>query len=140
MGLTDSPYRSLQLLIHFKWIAYVEMNDPLNPFQWRHAKLNLPGDKSYTPKLPWVKKLRSYGHIASEVFIYVDYGCIIAHSGLVCCQSENIFFSIFNSLGIQDTTMKRTEPSLTPGPWAVTVAHTSSNEVVITVTDFKWGK
>ena len=72
MGLIDSPYQSLQLLVHVNFIAYGERKDPLNSFQWSHAKLNLPGDKSYTPKLPWVMKVRSDGHLAIEVFIYVD--------------------------------------------------------------------
>ena len=80
------------------------------------------------------------GHLASEVFIYVDYGCIIEHSELVCWQAENNFCSICNSLGIQYASRKQKEPSLTPGPWAVTVAHTSINEVVITVTRLNWGK
>ena len=44
MGLIDSPYRSLQLLMHVKFIAYGERKYSLNPFQWSHAKLNLPGD------------------------------------------------------------------------------------------------
>ena len=65
MGLTDSPYRSLKLLIHVKFIAYGDRNDPLNPLQWRHVNLNLPVDESYTPKLPWVIKVRSDGHIAN---------------------------------------------------------------------------
>ena len=72
MGLIDSPYQYLQLLVHVNFIAYGERKDPLNSFQWSHAKLNLPGDKSYAPKLPWVMKVRSDGHLASEVFIYVD--------------------------------------------------------------------
>ena len=84
MGLTDSHYRYLQLLIHVKFIAYGDRKDPLNPFQWSHFKLILPGDKSYTPKLPWVIKLRSDGRLASEVFIYVRDGRIIPHSELVC--------------------------------------------------------
>ena len=69
-----------------------------------------------------------------EVFIYVDDGCIIAHSELVCWKAANKFCSICNSLGIQDASRKRTEPSLTPGPWAGTVAHTSNKELEITVT------
>ena len=65
MGLTDSPYRHLQLLVHVKFKDYEERKDPLNPFQWSHANMNIPGDESYTPKLPWVMKLRSDGHLAS---------------------------------------------------------------------------
>ena len=84
MGLTDSPYQSLQLLIHVRFISYGKRKDQLNPFQWSHAKLNLPGEESYKPKITWVMKVRSDGHLASEVFIYVDDGRIIAHSQLVC--------------------------------------------------------
>ena len=69
MGLTDSPYQYFQLLIHFKFIAYRDRKDALNPFQCSHANLNLQGDEQYTPQLPWVMKVRSYGHLESEVFI-----------------------------------------------------------------------
>ena len=31
MGLTDSPYQYFQLLIHFKFIAYRDRKDALNP-------------------------------------------------------------------------------------------------------------
>ena len=102
MGLTDSPYQYLQLLIHVSIIDYGEIKYTLNPFQLSHAKLNLPGDKSYKSKLPLVTKVRSDHNLASEVFIYVDDGRIIAHSKLVCWQAAKIFYSTFNSLGIQD--------------------------------------
>ena len=49
-------------------------------------------------------------------------------------------FSTCNSLGIQDASRKRTEPSLTPDPWAVILAHTSNKEVAITATQIKWEK
>ena len=49
-------------------------------------------------------------------------------------------YSTCNSLGILDASRKRTEPSLTPDPWAGTVAHTSNKEVEITVTRSKWGE
>ena len=96
MGLTDSLYRYLQLLIDVKFIDYGERKDPLKPFQWSQAKLNLTRDEYYTPKLPWVMKVSSGGHLASEVFIYVDDGHIIAHLELVCWQAANIFFQLSN--------------------------------------------
>ena len=96
MGLTNPPYLYLQLLIHAKFIAYGDIKYPLNPFQWSHANLNLPGDESYTPKLPWAIKVRLYGHLANEVFIYVEDGRIIAHSELVCWQAAKRFFSTCN--------------------------------------------
>ena len=82
----------MQLLIHVNFIDYGERKDALNLLQWSHAKMNLPVDKSYTSKLPWVTKVRSDGHLASEVFIYVDDGRIIAHSELVCWQAAKRFF------------------------------------------------
>ena len=84
--------------------------------------------------------MRLDGHLSSEVFIYVDNGRIISHLEFLCWQAAKIFFSIFNSLGIQDASMKRTEPSLTLGPWAGTVSHTSNKEVEITVNQIKWEK
>ena len=108
MGPTDSPYQFLQLFINVNFISYGERKDPLNPFQWSHAKINLPGDESYTPKITWVMKVRSDVHLASEVFIYVDGGRIIAHSELVCWQVSKRFCSTCNSLGIQDKSRKRT--------------------------------
>ena len=107
MGLTESPYQSLKLMIYVKFIAYGERKDMLNPFQWIQDKLNLPGEKSYTPRLSWVMKVRLDGHLASEVFIYVDDGCIIDPLNLVCWQSAKRFFSICNSPGIQYASRKR---------------------------------
>ena len=85
-------------------------------------------------------KVRPDGHLESKLFIYVDDGHIIAHSELVCWQAAKIFFSICNSLGIQDASRNQTEPSLAPVPWAGAVAHTSNKEVVIIVTQIKWEK
>ena len=96
-GLTESPYWSLQLLIHVTFIDNGERKDALNPFQWSHAKMNLPVDESYISKLLSVMKVRSDGHLASEVFIYVDDSRIIAHPKLVCWQAAKNFLSICNS-------------------------------------------
>ena len=62
MVLTDSPYIYIQLLIHVNLTAHGARNDPLNPFQWSHANRNLPGEKYYTPELPWVVKVKSDGN------------------------------------------------------------------------------
>ena len=88
--------------------------------------MNMLGEESYTPKTPWVMKVRSDGHLSIEVSIYVDDGRIIAHSELVCWQAAKRFCSICNSLEIQDASRKRTKPSLTLYSCAGTVAHTSN--------------
>ena len=71
MGLTDSPYRSIQLMVRLKMEAYGEKLDLANPFYWTVVRLNLPGQKGYRSDLPWVMKIRWDGHLACEVFLYV---------------------------------------------------------------------
>ena len=50
MGLTDSPYRSLQLIMVGKQLAYGRPEDLQNPFQWDRVVLNLPGTETYDPR------------------------------------------------------------------------------------------
>ena len=139
MGLKDSPYRSLQLMIKAKFIAYGDREDESNPFKWHVVVLNLPGDKDYDPSLPWVMKVRRDGHLACEVYIYVDDGRFTGWSKLECWRAVRKFSSVLSWLGIQDAYRKRTEPLTTPGPWAGTVTSTKG-EVVATVSGQKWAK
>jgi len=139
MGMTDSPYRSLQLVIVAKHVAYGDRNDDHNPFQWKLVRLNLPGSPDYDPSHPWVAKYRADGHVASDVYIYADDGRLSGHSEGACWAAAKRLCSTFNSLGIQDSSRKRTGPSRKQGPWAGTVVHTEG-EVVATVTDVKWEK
>lgn len=79
MGLRDSPYRSIQHMIRLKFVAYGNKEDPDNPFQWDRVVYNLPGSTDYDSSKPWVMKLRRDGHLASEVYIYVDDGRATGH-------------------------------------------------------------
>ena len=84
-------------------------------------------------------KMRHDGHIACEVYIYVDDGRIVGWSEVLCWEAARRLCSILVKLGIQDASRKRTSPSMTPGPWAGSVVHTSDG-VVMTVTTVKWEK
>eukprot|EP00985_Skeletonema_marinoi_P028317 scaffold24532_cov80-Skeletonema_marinoi.AAC.2 len=139
MGLKDSPYRSLQLMIKAKYCAYGNRHDPTNPFQWEVVLLNLPGDECYDPSLPWVMKVRKDGHLACEVYVYVDDGRFTGWSKLECWRAVQRFSSVLTFLGIQDAFRKRTEPLTRPGPWAGTVTITEGG-VFATVTSMKWIK
>ena len=139
MGLTDSPYRSLQLMIKAKHVSYGDRLQEGNPFGWEKVVLNLPGGVHYTTELPWVMKVRADGHLACELYIYVDDGRVTGWSRLECWRAVRRFCATCNSLGIQDAARKRTAPSLTPGPWAGTVTHTKT-AVVATVSEVKWQK
>ena len=139
MGLRDSPYRSLQMLLIAKTIAYGDRRDRNNPFHWEEVILNLPGSWHYDPTMPWVYKLRWDKNLACEIYIYVDDGKTTGWSRLACWQASRRFASVCSHLGIQDAARKRTEPSRTPGPWAGSVIHTEDG-VRALVTQKKWDK
>ena len=52
MGLRDSPYRLIQLLVRLKIEAYVDRWDCSNTFHLERMIYNLPGTKGYRPGLP----------------------------------------------------------------------------------------
>ena len=86
-------------------------------------------------------KLRADGEVACEVYIYVDDGRLTGHSKVICWKAAHRLCSVLNhDLGIQDAAArKRSEPSLTPGPWAGSVTH-ADGELRVTVSAEKWAK
>jgi len=151
MGLRDSPYRSLQLMLMAKQLSYGKRTDPNNPFAWERVVLNLPGSETYDPSLPWVMKIRSDGHLACEVYVYVDDGRITGWCKMECWRAARRFSSVISSLGIQDAYRKRTEALREQGTWIGGVTLTTppailteeegrSFQVSVTVTQMKWVK
>ena len=106
MGLTDSPYRSLQMLIKLKFVAYGDRRLLTNPFAWEEVQLNLPGSHGYNPSLPWVMKVRSDGHLASEVYVYVDDGRATGWSAQECWRAVRRFCGVCSHRGVQDASRK----------------------------------
>eukprot|EP00984_Skeletonema_dohrnii_P022484 scaffold11603_cov72-Skeletonema_dohrnii-CCMP3373.AAC.1 len=139
MGMKDSPYRSIQLMLVTKWMAYGDRLDKDNPYQWERVELNLPGSEDYDPTLPWVMKVRSDGHLACEIYIYVDDCRVTGWCKLECWRAVRKLSTILNYLGLQDAFRKRTEPVIDPGPWAGSVTSTALM-VLVTVTIEKWRK
>ena len=148
MGMRDSPYRSIQLMLVAKFLAYGDRLDSNNPFQWDRIELNLPGSETYDPSLPWVMKIRRDGKLGCEIYIYVDDGRVTGWCKLECWRAVQKFSRVLTTLGIQDASRKRTSPSTTPGPWAGGVTSTEygkddgnpRGDVVKTVTQIKWEK
>ncbi len=153
MGMRDSPYRSMQMMLMAKYLAYGDRNDPTNPFRWEHVVLNLPGSEGYDPSLPWVMKVRSDGHLACEIYVYVDDGRITGWSKLECWRAAQRLSAVLSSLGIQDAYRKRTPPTRgqkKPYPWVGGVSLTCWSDeedpdkvvrgVAISVTTVKWAK
>ena len=59
---------------------------------------------------------------------------------MACWKAAGEFSKVMSKLGLQDAARKRTEPSVTPGPWAGSVAHTEDSKVTLLVSDKKWEK
>ncbi|KAL7579611.1 hypothetical protein ACA910_007976 [Epithemia clementina (nom. ined.)] len=72
MGLTTSPYQATQSAQRVKRLALGDRTDPNNVFSWDRVRLNLPGDQSYDPSLPWVSRVRKSGELAADVHPYAD--------------------------------------------------------------------
>ena len=139
MGMKDSPYRSIQLMLMMKKLAYGKRTDQNNPYQWERVELNLPGSEDYDPTLPWVMKVRIDGHLACEIYVYVDDCRITGWSKLECWRAARRLSGILNFLGCQDAFRKRTEPVVEAGPWSGGVTSTAGM-VLVTVTIEKWKK
>ena len=82
IGLRDSPYWLIQLLIQLKIEVYGNQWDCSNPFHlhWERVIYNFPGTRGYHLGLPWVMKVCFDGHLACEVYVYVDDVRVTGHS------------------------------------------------------------
>ena len=140
MGLRDSPYRSLQWQVHLKLEVYGDRKALDNPYHWDRVEFNLPGSKGYRSDLPWVMKIRCDGHLAAEIFVYVNDGRATGHSPRLTWAAARAYAAGCSRRGVQDASRKRTSLSDTPGPWAGTVTHTTGGRVLGMVSQGKWDK
>jgi hypothetical protein len=138
MGLCDSPYRSLQWQVRLKFEVYGDRRVLSNSFHWEKVVWNLPGTQGYRADLPWVMKIRWDGHLAAEVFVYVNDEQVVAHNEDLTWRAGRSYGAGCSRWGVQDASRKRTSPLQTPGPWAGTVTHTSGGRVVGMVLQEKW--
>jgi hypothetical protein len=116
MGLRDFPYRSIQWQIRLKLEVYGDRRVLSTPFHWDRVEFNLPGSKGYRSDLPWVMKIRCNGHLATEVYVYVDDGRVTGHSVEQTALGARAYGTGCTRLGVQDALRKRTSPTHTPGP------------------------
>ncbi len=111
-----------------------------NPYHWDRVEFNLLGSKGYRSDLPWEMKIRADGHLAAEIFVYVDDGRATGHSPRLTWAAARAYAAGCSRRGVQDASRKRTSPLDTPGPWAGTVTHTADGRVLGMVSQVKWDK
>ena len=85
-------------------------------------------------------KIRWDGHLACEVYLYVDDGRATGFCREICWAAGRKVAALCSKYGVQDKAVKRTFPSHLPAPWAGTVTQTDQGEVVGLVDDGKWAK
>jgi hypothetical protein len=146
MGLRSSPYQAVQAMTFAEEVILGDHLDETNPFRWSRVRLNLPGQASYDPSLPWVSKVRATHQpggrevIASDVFIYVDDVRITGPTELEGWAAAKRVSSVLSYLGIQDAARKRREPRQDPGAWAGAVLRTDGDAPAVEVSMEKWMK
>jgi len=101
----------------------------LNPFQWNHVRLNLPGTKGYDPGTTcWISKQREDGRIACDVFTFVDDEHILGLDDELAWQASHTFASKQSYLGLQDAGRKTHPCSKTCVAWVGVIVHITSKE------------
>jgi hypothetical protein len=116
MGLTSSPYQSVQGMAFAEEVIFGDRHDSSNPYRWDHIQMNLPGQVDYNPSLPWVSKVRDEdGWIASDLFSFVDDLRPTSTSKKEGWKAARRTARVLSFLGLQDASRKRRDSSQTPG-------------------------
>ena len=103
MGLMLSPYAAIQGLLWASDVVKGDRSDPNNPFRWYNISLNLPGEPSYSPKSPWMSKVRgSTQELAVDFTTYVDDSKVVAGSAKEAWRASRRVGSIWKKLVLQD--------------------------------------
>eukprot|EP00980_Cylindrotheca_fusiformis_P003889 scaffold863_cov100-Cylindrotheca_fusiformis.AAC.4 len=142
-GLKPSPYNSIRFYYHAEEYVIGNPSEPGNPLRWDSVKLNLPGDPSFDPRLPWVYQWdEERDTIAGSVVTFVDDGRGSGSSVEHAWQVLHRCASRFQHLGIQVAIRKVRPPApgVTPGAWAGMIAEVDSQGVYKTVAQGKWDK
>jgi hypothetical protein len=145
MGFVPSPYTAVQGTLMAEEVIRGIPNNADNIFRWNDVVLNLPGNPSYKPHEPWVYKVwvnvkEGSSTMANDLKIYVDDVRTIGCSYNDCHQASRTVASIASFLGLQDAPRKRRDPSMTPGPWAGSIVHTTADSVMLSISQERWTK
>ena len=57
-ALVLSPYNAIPCLLCSSEVVRGDRSEPNNPFRLYKIRLNLPGDPSYSPTIPWMSKVQ----------------------------------------------------------------------------------
>ncbi len=140
MGMRQSPYQCTQGLHRAEEVIKGLHHEATNPFNWEHVVLNLPGDKNYNPKLPWVYKVTKEGEIAADLYTYVDDQRCTGSTELKCWSALQRVTGIISHLGLQSAARKRREVGQDVGAWPGSIVDTTGGKVRLRTDQGKWDK
>ena len=81
MGLMLSRYAAIQDLLWASEVVRVDRSDTDNLFRCDKIRLNVPGEPSYSPKIPWMSKSRvGIQELASYFKTYVNNSRVVSGS------------------------------------------------------------
>jgi hypothetical protein len=140
MGLKCSPYLAVQAATRIKRKFLGDRGDRNNPFEWSQCILNMPGSIGYDPTMPWIRKVREDGCIATDLHVYVDDVRITGATQELVWKAGSRVAKLCSFYGLQDAPRKLREPSQEPGAWAGSVVATVDGVVTKSVTKERWRK
>ncbi len=149
MGLAASPYSSIRMALVAEEVCRGDRHEEgigldgkeLNPFQWAHIKLNLPGTREYNPCTLWMTKVRADGRVACDVFLFVDNERVTGPDEELTWKASHVLASKQSYLGIENAGRKAQPCSKQPGAWVGAIVHVllSLGVCVLTLAE-KWNK
>jgi hypothetical protein len=141
MGFRPSPYQTTQAIVWAKEVMMGDHLDDKNVFNWAEVRMNLPGSVLYDPRVQWVSKARKEDErVDAGLFIYIDGFRPTAPSEQECWQAARKAGSTLNFMGLQEAPRKYRPGSMTPGPWAGSMAYTNEGGLRELISKKKWDK
>ena len=140
MGMRQSPYVCTQGLHRAEEVVKGDALEETNPFNWIQVVFNLPGNKMYDPKLPWIYRITHDGKIAADLFTYVDDQRCTGGTQSICWCALQKVAGCMSFLGLQSAARKRREVGQDVGAWAGSIVDTTEGKVRIRTDQEKWDK
>jgi hypothetical protein len=141
MGFRTSPYQTTQAIGWAKEMMMGDHLDATNVFKWSSLRLNLPGLPDYDPMVQWVSNItKEDGRVAANLSIYIDDFRPTAPYEEECWRAARKAGIPLNFLGLQEAPRKCRPGSMTPVPWAGSMAYTNKGEVRVLIAKKKWDK
>ncbi len=102
-------------------------------------RLNLPGQVTYDPTLPWVSKVKEMEDgkvaIAADLFTFIDDLRPTGRNKKQAWKAGRKAASTINWLGYQDVARKRQDSRQDPGAWAGCVLRTQGGVLALVSND-----